>query len=238
MLGGAFRPVFGGHDISCFCGGDSFEQVGSEEMDAIGDGMARGVAAGDGDGRGRKVRGVNPCAGQLFCESDRDATGAGANVGDLQAFAAKCLLAAGANFADGEAVERDFDEVFRFWAGNQDVRRNFKFQSPEFLFSGEMLRGLAARAARNELKETPGVRRGNLFLRVSVDPGAISAEDMKQKKFRGKRVRRNARGAQSGEALFQCRANVHRFPVGRYSCLAMATSRKEQAGQTGIPLTY
>jgi len=85
--------------------------------------------------------------GQLFCEGHRDAAGAGADVGNLQAFAAECLLVAGANFADGEAVERDFDDVFGFRAGDQDVRGDFKFEAPEFLLAGEVLRGLASGAA-------------------------------------------------------------------------------------------
>ena len=115
-------------------------------MDLIGDGMARGVAAGDGEGGARNVRGTNPCAGQLFCEGHGDATGAGADVGDLQAFTAECLLAAGADFADGEAVERDFNDVLGFRAGDQHIRRDFKFETPEFLFAGEVLRGLASGA--------------------------------------------------------------------------------------------
>src|SRR5216684_2234608 len=118
-------------------------------MDLIGDGVARGVAAGDGEGRVRNVRGVNRCAGQLFCEGHRDAAGTGADVGDLQAFGAECLLTAGADFANGEAVERDFDDVLGFWAGNQDVRRDFKSETPEFLFAGKVLRGLAARTTAN-----------------------------------------------------------------------------------------
>ena len=81
------------------CDGKRVEQIGFEEMDAIGDGVARGVAAGDGEGGARNVRAVDRCAGQLFCEGDRDASGAGADVGDLQAFAAECLLAASAEFA-------------------------------------------------------------------------------------------------------------------------------------------
>src|SRR6266446_6730203 len=125
-------------------------------MDAIGDGVARGVAAGDGEGHG-------------------DATGAGAHVGDVQAFATEHRLAARANFADGEAVERDFNDVFGFRAGNQDVRSDFKSESPEFLLAGEVLRGLAGGAAGNQSKVARGVRRGNFFFRVSVDPGAISA---------------------------------------------------------------
>jgi len=50
-----------------------------------------------------------------------DAAGTGADVGDLQAFAGERLFTAGAAFTDGEAVEGDFDDVFRLGAGNQNI---------------------------------------------------------------------------------------------------------------------
>src|SRR2546422_880314 len=72
-------------------------------MDLFEDGMARGVAAGDGEGGVRNVRGVDRCASQFFCESNGNAAGAGADVGDFEAFAGARLLAAGADFADRAA---------------------------------------------------------------------------------------------------------------------------------------
>src|SRR6266851_1230029 len=103
---------------------EAVEHIAFEETHAIGDGMAFGVAARDGD-----------------------ATGAGADVGDLQAFAGESLFAASAEFADGEAIEGDFDDVLGFGAGNQDVGCYFELEAPEFLFAGEMLRRFAIRAA-------------------------------------------------------------------------------------------
>src|SRR6267143_563951 len=118
-------------------------------MDAVGDGITGGVALRNGEGGARNVRRVNRCAGQIFREGDGDAAGAGADFGDLQAFAGERLLVAGAAFAEREAVEGDFDEVLGFGAGNQDVRRYFKLEAPEFLFAGEMLCWLAGCASRS-----------------------------------------------------------------------------------------
>src|SRR5437667_7092031 len=147
-------------------------------MDLIGDGVARGVAAGDGERGARNVRGVNPCAGQLFCEGYGNAAGAGANVGDLQALAAECLLVAGANFADGEAVEHDFDDVLGFRAGNQDVRRDFKFEAPEFLFAGEVLRRLASGAAGEQAGKEMYLGIANYFFSMRLVTIAVAAVRM------------------------------------------------------------
>src|SRR5437016_14391726 len=103
-----------GHDVSCPYRGDLVEQVGFDEMDLSGDGMASSVAAGDGEGRVRNIGGVNRCAGQFLCKRYGDAAGAGTDIGDLRAFAGEHLFAAGAAFADGEAVEVDFDDVRGF----------------------------------------------------------------------------------------------------------------------------
>src|SRR5260370_26280568 len=126
---------------------EAIEQIAFKQTDASGDGMTGGVALRDGEGGARNIGGVDRCTGQLLRERDRDAAGAGADVGDLQAFAGESLFAAGAEFADRESVERDFDDVLGFGAGNQDVGCDFKFESPEFLFAREMLRRFTIRAA-------------------------------------------------------------------------------------------
>ncbi len=43
--------------------------------------------------------------------------------------------------------ESNFDEMFGFGAGNQNVRSDFEREAPEFLFAGEMLYGNAGDAA-------------------------------------------------------------------------------------------
>src|ERR1700674_4587328 len=144
------RPYNGDARVRRVARGEAIEQIAFEEMDATGDGMAFGVALGDGYGCGGNVGRINCGAGQILRESDGNAGGAGADVGDLQAFAGERLFAAGAAFADGEPVEGDFDDVLGFGAGNQDVGCYFKLEAPKFLFAGEMLRRLASFAAGDE----------------------------------------------------------------------------------------
>jgi len=165
--------------------GDLVEQVGFKEMDAVGNRMAFAVAFGDGEcGRGN-IGGVNRCARQFLCKRYGDTAGAGADVGDLQAFAGERLFAAGAAFADGEAVEGDFDDVLGFGAGDQDVGCNFELEAPEFLLAGEVLCWLAGGVASEKREEALGVRIGDLLFGMRVEPGAVAAEDMEQQKFRG-----------------------------------------------------
>src|SRR5260370_31656959 len=104
-------------------------------MDAVGHGITVGVALRNGEGGARNVRRVNRCAGQIFREGDGDAAGAGADFGDLQAFAGERLFAAGAAFAEREAVEGGFDEVLGFGAGRKEARRYFTTAAPEFVFA-------------------------------------------------------------------------------------------------------
>src|SRR6266705_984671 len=147
-------------------------------MDAVGDGITGGVALRDDEGGARYVRRVNRCAGEI-------------------------LFAAGAAFAEREAVEGDFDELLGFGAGNQDVRRYFKLEAPEFLFASEMLCWFAGGAACEERGETFGIGAGDLFFGIRVEPSAVATEDVEQQKFRGEREGRNVRVAQLGEPLFQ-----------------------------------
>ena len=83
------------------------------------------------------------------------------------------LLAAGADFAEGEAIESDFNYVFGFGAGNQDVGRDFKFEAPKFLLAGEMLRGFAGGAAAIRAKNLPFLLGAIILFGMGVEPGAI-----------------------------------------------------------------
>src|SRR6266481_2377899 len=121
------------------------QKIAFRETDTVCNVLAFGVAFGDGQGRARNVGGIDRGGGEFLGQGDGDAAGAGADVGDLQAFAGERQFAAGAEFADGEAVKGDFDDVFGFGAGNQDVGRHFKIEAPEFLFAREMLGRLAVR---------------------------------------------------------------------------------------------
>src|SRR6266850_311003 len=179
-------------------------------MDLIVDGLARGVAAGDGEGGARNVRGLDRCAWQLFCKGHGDASGTGANVGDLQAFAAECLLTAGADFANSEAVEGDFNDMLGFRAGDQDVERNFEFEAPEFLFAGEVLRGLASGAAGEQAGKEMYLEIANYLFWMRVEPRAVAAERVHEEKLGRKGVRWNAGGAQKREGFAKSGADDER----------------------------
>jgi hypothetical protein len=163
----------------------SFQQIGFEEMDSVGDRMELGVSLRYRQGCWRNVSGDEMGGGEFFRQRDSDAARAGAYVRDLQAFAGRFLRAVGAKVAEGEAVQGDFDEVFGFGAGNQNVGSDFEFEAPKFLFAGQVLRGLARGAAREQRREAMRVGVGDDFFRVRIKPGAVATEDVQEKQLRG-----------------------------------------------------
>src|SRR6266478_5881847 len=188
--------------------GETVQEVGLEKTDAASDAVGDGVAAGDGESGARNVGGVNRGSGKLFSEGYGDAAGARADVCDSQTFARGFLLAAGANFAEAEAVECDFNDVLGFRAGDHDVGSDREFEAPEFLLAGELLRGLAGRAARNQDGIAFCLFLRNRFVCVRVNPRAVMPEHMKKKKLRGESVRRHACLAQPLYALLEKRARA------------------------------
>src|SRR5882672_2856479 len=160
------RPYNGDARVCRVARGEAIEQVGFEEMDAIGNRMALGVAFGDGYGCEGNVGGVDCGATEFLGEGDGNAGGAGADIGDLQAFADESLFAADAAFADSEAIEGDFDDVLGFGAGDQDIGSDFTLEGPEFGFAGEMLRGVARLAAGDEWEIAICGCRGDMCVRV------------------------------------------------------------------------
>src|ERR1700693_426439 len=106
-------------------------------MNAIPDGMARGISASYCQGSRGNVGRVNYCAWQFRGECDGEAAGARADVGNLKTIASGFLRTASAQFPQSQAIKRDLDDVFSFRPGNKDIWIHFKFQIPEFLFAGE-----------------------------------------------------------------------------------------------------
>ncbi len=78
-----------------------FKQIGFEELDSISNVVARGIAPCNRQGRCGNIGRNNSCARKFFCQSDGDAAGAGADVGDLEAFTGENLFAPCANLPDG-----------------------------------------------------------------------------------------------------------------------------------------
>ena len=107
-----------GHDVSCPYIGECGEQVGFEERDAVRKAKASGVALSYSECCGGDVGGVDFGGGEFFGQGDGDTAGAGADVDDGEAFARWFGIAAGAEFADGEAVEGYFNKMFGFGAGD------------------------------------------------------------------------------------------------------------------------
>jgi hypothetical protein len=121
------------------------------------------------------------------------------------------LVAAGAEFADGEAVERDFDKVLGFGAGDEDVRSDFEVEAPEFLLTGEVLRGFAGGAATEERKvgfDGLGIEE---FFGVGVEPSAIAAGHVEEEEFGGECIGGDAGFAEEMDALFQGGAEVEQI---------------------------
>ena len=111
-------------------------------------------------------------------------------------------------FVDGQAIESDFDEVFGFGAGDEDVGGDFEFEAPEFLLAGEVLRGFACGAAAEQGEigfEDLGIEE---FFRVGVEPGAVAAGHMEEQEFGGESIRSDVGFAEEMDALFQSGADV------------------------------
>jgi len=136
-----------GHDVSCPYIGKSGEEIGFLEGDAVGETESGGVALGDFEGGRGDVGGVDFGGREFFGKGYGDAAGAGPDVDDGEAVAGEFGIAGRAEFADGEAIESDFDEVFGFGTWDEDVGSDFEFEAPEFLLAREVLRRFAGGAA-------------------------------------------------------------------------------------------
>lgn len=195
-----------------------------EEADAAGDVVAGSVALRHRQCFGGNIGGEETRMGQLLCERNGDAAGACADIRDEQARAVIFVGAASLQFAKGEAVKRAFDEVFGFRARNEHIGGDLKLKSPKFLLAGEMLNGFAGGASLDKMQEEARLGFGEQLLRVSVKRGTVALEDVKQEQLCGKRIRGNVGGAEAGDALLECGANVHKKLHG----LNFANSRQER----------
>jgi len=204
------------------------QEIALYELDAVREGVTGGVAPGDGQSRGRNVCRDDARAGKLLGKSDGDAARAGADVDDAQTIAGESSLATSANFSNGEAVQSDFDNVFGFRAGNQHVGSDFKFQAPEFLFPGDILRGFAFGAPENERQESMRVEAGDHFFRMSVKPGAVAAEYVQEQQLRCERVRGDVRVTKLGDASFECRAYVDHFRICLIRSQELASEKQRE----------
>jgi hypothetical protein len=168
-----------------------------------------GVAFGYGERRGRDIKGDEAGLRQFFSEGNGDAAGACADVGDHEAGAVVFVGTACAEFAEGEAVECDFDEMLGFGAGDENVGSNFEGKAPELLFAGEVLYRDAGDAAIE--KSLVGVYffRGELGFGMGVEIGAFALGGVEEQQLRRESVGGDVSGAELGDAVFEGGAEVH-----------------------------
>lgn len=161
------------------------KEVGFEEGDLARETKDRSIVLGyNQSGRGNVGR-INLSGRKFFGQSHGDTARAGADIHDGEVFTGEFCRAAGADFADRQAVEGDFDEVFGFRAGDEDIGSHCKFESPEFLFASEVLRGFAGRAAADQGKIVFGCVGVEDLFRVGVKPGAMATCRLEEKEFGG-----------------------------------------------------
>ena len=191
----------------------AIEEIGLNEIDPPQDGMFLRIASshlkcGRGDIRCHELR-----LRQLFGQGDGDAAGAGTDVGDEEAGAVVFVGATGAEFAESEAVESDFDKVFGLGAGNQDVGSNFERKAPEFLFAGEMLHGNARDAPVEKILIRERFFGREFGFGMGVNVGTFALSGVEEEQFGGERVRRDVGGAKLGDAVFEggAKKNARRF---------------------------
>src|SRR5208283_4132878 len=168
------------HDQIEADGGEGLKKVGLKKTNTVCETETSGVAASYIESGGGDVRGIDGGVGKFLGQGDGDAAGAGADIHEGDAVSGKTRRAAGVECTEGEAIERNLDEMFGFGAWNQNVRRNFEFEAPELLLTGEVLRGLTVRAALNEREKTAGGFGGENFFRMRIEPGAITGGDIKE----------------------------------------------------------
>jgi hypothetical protein len=113
------------------------EEVGLEELDAIGEVVAVDVGLGDGEGFGREVEGCDVGVGEVSGDGDGDGSGAGADVGEAE-------REVGVGF---EVGEDGLDEVFGFGARDENGRGDLEGEAEELLLAGNVLDGFVAKAA-------------------------------------------------------------------------------------------
>jgi hypothetical protein len=125
------------------------------------------------------------------------------------------LRAAGAEFAQGQAIERYFNDVLGFWARDKNVRRDLKFQAPEFLLASEVLRRLAIGSARQKREESARLVIADFMFRMGVEPGAVAAERVEEEQLRSQRERCHICFAELRDPLFKRGADDHVFESER-----------------------
>jgi len=115
--------------------GKTGEKVGRMKSDAVGEVVRGGVFAGYDERLGRDVDGGDPGLRQVGCERQRDGSGAGAHVKDVD----RAVV--------GETAEHRLDEVLGLGPGNERGWSDLELEAEELLLAGDVLDGLVAEPA-------------------------------------------------------------------------------------------
>lgn len=151
--------------------GDCGEQVGREKTDAAGDVVTLSVLTCDGECGCGVVEGGDGREGKMMGEGDGDGSGAGSDVGDAERSVVR------------DALQKCFDEVLCFRAGNEDGGRDAESEAEKFLLASDVLDGLVLRAACEPLF-VGGLLRGREFgVGVGEEKSAVSTGGVKQQQL-------------------------------------------------------
>jgi hypothetical protein len=119
----------------------------------------------------------------MFCESDGDGSGAGANIENAKRVSGRGFFC--------DEVEHGLDEPLGFGAGDEGVRRDAEGEAKEFLLAGEVLLRLVRGASRGESAELREVFGAERVIAVGEEEGAVAL----------KYVREQRLGIAAGDAL-------------------------------------
>jgi hypothetical protein len=142
-----------------------------EKLDAAGDCVFAGVGCGDGEGFRGDVEGGDLGIGKVNGESDRDGSGAGADVGDLQRLVCR------------QELQDGFDEVLGLRARDEDGRGDVESEAIELLLACDVLDGLVAESAGDAAFVEGLLVRGELVVGVSDESSSGDLESVEEKKF-------------------------------------------------------
>jgi len=158
--------------------GEGSEEIALEEIEAIGHLMGVGVFGGDGECIGGKISGDRTGGWKVFEEGDGDASGAGADIGDEDAFTLGCAAGLGAS-----VLEDFFDDGLRGGAGDQDAAIDLHLEAKEVLTTDEVLDGLVLEGALDQIAELGAFNFAGEAFGVGVELEAGGADDVGQEVF-------------------------------------------------------
>jgi hypothetical protein len=147
------------------------DEVGVEEADAVGEVVGAGIFAGYGEGFGGDVEGGDAGMGEMCGEGQRNGSGAGADVEDLERLVVR------------DAVQDGFDEVLGLGSRDEGRGGDFEVEAEELLLAGDVLERLVAEAAVEERLVGGALLGREGTVGMSEEGGAVDLEEMEEQEF-------------------------------------------------------